>query len=124
MKKVLNKEELINEIIKMERGTVYTLNVLDEGKESVWTTFITKTRWFDNHIVVIGGTDDETIVSKNFDCDDSDINDVLEELINNFVSEFFDNKYNEFTLSNKSEITIQSNVASIGKRTYDNFQYI
>ena len=124
MNKVLNKQELKNKIIEMERGTVYTLNVLDDSEESIWCTFTTKTRWFDSHVVVIGGADDELFISKNFCCDNDNIDVIISELVNNLVSEGFKDKYDKFTLTDKASLNIQANVKSLGKRTYDNFEYV
>lgn len=124
MEKILNKEELINKVIEMKRGEVYTLDILNEEKESIYCTMVTKTRWFDNHIVIIGGSDDETFVSKNFECDDRDITDIITELINKYVSEYFNDKYDKFTLKDKSEVVIESNVPCLGRgRVIDNFEY-
>ena len=124
MIKLLNKQELVNEIIKMERGNVYTLNILDDDKESIWCTLITKTRWFDSHIVIIGGADDELLTSKNFGCKNDNIDAVISELVNDLVYEVFNNKYSQFTLTDKSELNIQSNSPSLGRRIFDNFEYI
>jgi hypothetical protein len=108
MEKILNKEALINEVIEMKRGEVYTLDILNEDEESIYCTMVTKTRWFDNHIVIIGGSDDETFVSENFECDNQDIEKIIIKLINKYVSEYFNDKYDRFTLREKSEIFIES----------------
>jgi hypothetical protein len=124
MEKILNKEALINEVIEMKRGEVYTLDILNEDEESIYCTMVTKTRWFDNHIVIIGGSDDETFVSKNFECDNQDIEKIIIKLINKYVSEYFNDKYDRFTLREKSEIFIESNVPCLGRgRVIDNFKY-
>ena len=116
MKKILNKKELIKEIIEMKRGTVYTLTILDKENEFVWCTLITKVRWFDSHVVIIGGSDDELIVSKNFSCEDEDITDKIEELVLGYGD--------YFTLRDKSKLIIQSDTPSLGFREVDNFQYV
>lgn len=124
METILNKEELINKVVEMQRGEVYTVNVLNEEKEPILSTMITKTRWFDNHIIVIGGADDETFVSENFGCKDNDIVKITTELINTFITEFFNKQYDQFTLTDKSEMLIQSNVPCLGSgRLINNFEY-
>jgi hypothetical protein len=124
MEKILNKEKLIDKIIKMKRGEVYTLDILNEDQESIYCTMVTKTRWFDNHIVIIGGSDDETFVSKNFECDNQGIEKIITELINKYVSDYFNDKYDKFTLKDKSEVVIESNVPCLGNgRAIDNFVY-
>ena len=124
MEKILNKEELINEIVKMKRGTVYMFNILNDASDTIWCTMITKTRWFDSHVVIIGGEDNLLAVSNNFGSNDEDINDIVEKLINDYIEELFGNKYNQFTLTDKAYINIQTNSPALRYGVYDNFEYV
>ena len=117
MKKILNKEELINEIVKMERGVAYILNILDKDKELEWCTLVTKTRWFDSHVVVIGGADDDLIISNNFGSNDEGIRDMIKDLVASLYGEWY-------ILKDKSRLNIKSDTPSLGSGcATDNFEY-
>ena len=123
MKKILNREELVKEIVEMKRGVVYSFDVLDNEENPIWNTTIAKTRWFDSHVVIIGGEDNPLTVSENFGSNDEDINDIIEKLIISYLKSLFGNQYNKFTLTDKSYIDIQTNSPALRCGIYDNFEY-
>lgn len=119
----MNRNELKEKLLQMNYGDVYTFEILNKNDSCVWATFITKTRWFDSHCYVIGGSGDNLKVSEDIDIEDAE--EVLNKFIDNYIDELFiDEKFNSFKLYDKSELKIISNTPSFKHKTYDNFSYI
>jgi len=118
----MNKNELVEKILSMNYGDVYQLNVLNDENSMIWCTQLTKTRWFDSHVVVIGGSDDTVYVSRNItEFDDEKL--IIEELINRFLPQARLDQYNNFSLEGKSVLYIKSNVPAFVNKYIDNFKY-
>lgn len=118
----MNKSELVEKILNMNYGDVYQLNVLNDDDSMVWCTQLTKTRWFDSHIIVIGGSDDSVYVSKNI-TDFEDEREIVEELINRFLPQARLDQYNSFSLEGEGVLYIKSNIPAFVNKYIDNFKY-
>lgn len=117
----MNKEKLVEEMVNMSHGDTYTMYVLDENKNEIWVTNLTKTRWFDSRVIIIGGTGGALFVSKPFDSEN--IKNVSLEFIEKFILDVFRKEYNDFKLTDKSRLLIQSNTPAFNQGYMDNFGY-
>lgn len=119
--KTLNKQELIQKVIHMKNGDVLQLWSLDENNQYIFGTMITKTIWFDNHIVIIGGADDYTFVA-TLNEDWEGIPFTVKKLINKFCK-WMDIKSERFKIDSIDKMNIKV-TGSDNFSHNDNFEYI
>lgn len=117
----LSKNQLVEKMLKMECGEVYEVSVYKESDTLVYITMITKTRWFDNHCYIIGGSDDTMTMTRNINLLEHE---ELEQELSNVLSNHFKNYGSKFSIEKTSNLTIKSNIEHIGKdKKIENFKY-
>lgn len=114
----LSLEEFIEELLKTDIGECRSFTSYDENDKE-YTTYITKTRWFETVIYILGGSDDtETIVSD--DIQDNDEREALYELMGRYA-EFFYSESLVYQFNDTYKVQISTNMD--GANREDNFEY-
>ena len=111
-------EEFIEELLEMDIGECRSFTSVDEDDEE-YTTYITKTRWFETVIYILGGSDNtETILSD--DVKDYDEREALFELMGRYA-DFFDSNSLYYRFNDTFKVNISTDM--VGENRDDNFKY-
>ena len=81
----MKKEGLIEYLVTMNYGENIEIIMKDRYDNFILGTIISKVKWFDTPVLIIGGYDDELIASSNLSEDDE--TEIIKETINNYIGE-------------------------------------
>lgn len=116
----MNKKELAKRIINMEYGDCFDIKTEQEFANY---TMITKTRWFDNHVIIIGGADNHTTKIFNINKLEDD-NEILANNVCDGLCEMFNLDENVgFEITATNHLTLEVDHGGLFDRKVDNFIY-
>lgn len=84
----MKKEGLIEYLTTMNYGENIEIIIKDKYDNFILGTMVSKVKWFDTPVLIIGGYDDELTVSSNLS--ENDEAETIKEIINSYVGEELD----------------------------------